>query len=336
MIGERGVMFPAPGGESLSGILHEPAAPRAPRVGIQLLNPGIKSRVAPNRLNVRLARLLAAHGYHVLRFDPPGIGDSGGDLPEETLVGLWHSIQKGLFVGPALAANHIFAEECGLDEIVAIGNCGGAITALLLAELDPRVRRIVLMSIPVTLIDTDPDAAGRIRDAGLAAKVLRSYARRTRDWRAWLRLVSMRSDYGTIAQALRVRLSRRPPKRQWSLATEAAGAPSGGAGPDDETWLNPGGRLSPSFLRALGALGRRSGRALFVNAERDPSTALFDSLFAPVHLAPGSARAREHPVVVIPEANHVYGCPEWFDLLSRTIVTWLETGEAPLGSLGAK
>ena len=73
MSAERTVVVEGPAGTPMVGILHEPATPLAPRVGINLLNPGLKSRVAPNRLNVMLARRLSELGYFVLRFDPPGI-----------------------------------------------------------------------------------------------------------------------------------------------------------------------------------------------------------------------------------------------------------------------
>ena len=80
MSAERPVVIPGPNGAAMFGVVHEPVRPRVPRVGVNLLNPGLKSRVAPNRLNVVLARHLARLGFFVLRFDPPGIGDSAGRM----------------------------------------------------------------------------------------------------------------------------------------------------------------------------------------------------------------------------------------------------------------
>src|ERR1700761_7552568 len=43
---------------------------------VVVLNTGIIHRVGHYRLSVRLARLLAGSGFHVLRFDFAGVGDS--------------------------------------------------------------------------------------------------------------------------------------------------------------------------------------------------------------------------------------------------------------------
>ena len=66
-------------GKKLFGILHTPetTVPGRTRVGVNLLNPGIKYRVAPHRMNVKLARKLCSQGYYVLRFDPFEVYDPG-------------------------------------------------------------------------------------------------------------------------------------------------------------------------------------------------------------------------------------------------------------------
>ena len=56
------IFFKNRNGAKLSGIVHIPEQTlfRGKRIGINLLNPGIKYRVAPNRLNVKLARKLCS------------------------------------------------------------------------------------------------------------------------------------------------------------------------------------------------------------------------------------------------------------------------------------
>lgn len=59
------------------GILAEPATGQAQRPAVVLFNTGLVHRAGPFRQQVHLARKLAALGHAVLRYDMPGIGDSG-------------------------------------------------------------------------------------------------------------------------------------------------------------------------------------------------------------------------------------------------------------------
>jgi hypothetical protein len=51
---EAPITFSNHNGEALVGILHTPdATAPGPRIGMTILNAGLKGRVAPNRMNVR-------------------------------------------------------------------------------------------------------------------------------------------------------------------------------------------------------------------------------------------------------------------------------------------
>ena len=118
---EKPVVFENKRGEKLFGIVHVPDRNLSvnKKIGINLLNPGIKYRVAPNRLNVKLARKLCQNGYYVLRFDPSGIGDSEGELQANVLVpDIWEKIQTGLFVSDTIDANSFFIKEFDIDKLV--------------------------------------------------------------------------------------------------------------------------------------------------------------------------------------------------------------------------
>lgn len=322
---ERAVVIEGPVGAPLFGILHEPAVPLEPRIGVNLLNPGLKSRVAPNRLNVVLARRLCDLGYFVLRFDPPGIGDSAGELPEEILPELWQKVQRGAFVEATRLANDAFAAECGLEEIVGIGNCGGAITALLEARTDPRVRRLILIDLPVTLRDTDLGKQKQIRGARHGTKVLRGYLRRMKDPQAWLRLFTLRSNVRVIGQAIRARFVD-PVRDAGKKADPQAPPPAG---------LAPGEVLSRPFVDAMTAFHDRGGVALFVNAGDYDNTFVFERLFAETYLRPGTEWASRHARRVVEAANHVYGTMEWRSQLREAIETWLsETASVPVARAG--
>ncbi len=123
---------------ALSGIVTDvaPGSARA-RVGAVLLNAGVLHRVGANRLNVTLARRLAALGMPALRFDAGGIGES---LPR----GVRQSPYRAE-VADTLEAVDYFCERERLDGVVLIGLCSGAEAALLAAAASPRVEAVVAL-----------------------------------------------------------------------------------------------------------------------------------------------------------------------------------------------
>lgn len=126
--------------QSLVGILSESetAAPASHRTGVLLMNAGLIHHIGPNRLYVKLARLLAEIGYIVMRFDFSGIGDSGArqdKLPVNESV-----IQE---------AGQIMDEiekTKGVKQFVLIGLCAGAANAFRMATIDRRVTRVILIN----------------------------------------------------------------------------------------------------------------------------------------------------------------------------------------------
>ncbi|MDY6894516.1 MAG: alpha/beta hydrolase, partial [Thermotogota bacterium] len=178
---EETIEFKNKKGESLFGIMHVPddASFNAKKIGINLLNPGIKSRVAPNRLNVKIARRLCKEGFYVLRFDPSGIGDSAGEISSGKKVEVWGKIQRGLFVDDTKTSNDFFVNNYGIKDLILIGNCGGAITAILTAAIDKRVGNLVLIDVPVILIGPDYSFAdGIIKNTELVDKFFGLYLKK--------------------------------------------------------------------------------------------------------------------------------------------------------------
>ena len=176
---EKPITFQNKNGKKLFGIVHVPDkdSPFNKRVGINLLNPGIKYRIAPNRLNVKLARRLCGQGYFVLRFDPEGIGDSEGELPEGILVpDIWEKIQTGLLVDDTITANDFFMQNYSIEKLTLIGNCGGAITALLTSKEDKRVSSLVLIDVPVNLRTAQQTFAHKVASKGQKADMLFHYS----------------------------------------------------------------------------------------------------------------------------------------------------------------
>ena len=96
-----------------------------------LLNSGIVHRVGTCRLSVKLTRALAAKGYHCLRYDSSGIGDSPprkDTKPFEESAPL--ELQE---VMDSLQSTK------GVEKFVVIGLCSGADVAYETAKIDSRI-----------------------------------------------------------------------------------------------------------------------------------------------------------------------------------------------------
>jgi pimeloyl-ACP methyl ester carboxylesterase len=135
---ERPVYFPG-AGEDLFGVITQPTT-ASKGVGIIFLTGGDVPASNRNRLSVRIARRMAAHGYHSLRFDYHGVGESTG-ATDRYLLGR-------PFVDDVLAAVSCL-EENGVREVALVGTCFGARGALASAVRIPRLHGVVLLAAPI-------------------------------------------------------------------------------------------------------------------------------------------------------------------------------------------
>jgi Serine aminopeptidase, S33 len=144
----------------------------ADRPAIVILNSGIIHRVGPNRIFVRLARMLAEAGHMVMRFDLSGIGDSEArtdGLPP--LDGVLADIREALDSLEAARQARRF---------ILIGLCSGADQSIIYGGQDPRVTAVVLI---------DPSVP---RTRGY---YMRHYRGRMFRWRSWLNFASGRHPF---------------------------------------------------------------------------------------------------------------------------------------------
>jgi len=299
-------------GYRLRGILHVPERRRCQEIGINLLNPGLKYRVGPHRLNVKLARYLSQRGYVVLRFDPKGIGDSEGPLAAGSLNDLWRQVQKGAFVQDTLAANNLLRREAQVSRLILMGLCGGAITAILAAAQDPSVQGLVLMDVPVLFMpDTSSDATF-ITSKEIAQNILKRYFAKLMIPKAWLRFLSFKSDYRAILRSLSMTMLRsKPDRRAQDLKKKVS------------PYFNWG------FLEAFEALCARKSPILFVLATRSYTTGDFKREFAPYFLQTNVQEDTVWCIHEILDANHAYSKREWQQELFQKITTWLEEKYRP-------
>ena len=184
---------------TLVGILHKPEgpAPRADLPAVLLLNAGLLHRVGPNRLYVKIARQLERSGFHVLRFDVWGIGDSQ-DHAGET---------KGTFVDDTLEAFEVLNQRLGATRFMLMGICMGAQIALEVASRDPRVDSLALVE-------------------GIYVKSARYHLSRILSPRKWKRVFTGESQ---MVKRLRQKLVKHSGNSSDNRqpATESKGSPTG-------------------------------------------------------------------------------------------------------------
>jgi pimeloyl-ACP methyl ester carboxylesterase len=150
--------------ENLVAIVSEPSPPK-PVPCVLILNAGVLHRVGPHRLHVHLARGLAASGHRVARLDLSGIGDSRA-LPGRMTF-------RESSVADIRTALDGLVDEGDSTGFILFGICSGADNALAAAQVDPRIRGLVLVDPPAY---ATPGSKRRHARGRLGGK------------RAWLRL----------------------------------------------------------------------------------------------------------------------------------------------------
>jgi hypothetical protein len=312
------ITFENKDGNKLFGIVHIPK--QSPlgekKVGINLLNPGIKYRVAPNRLNVKLARKLCQNGYYVLRFDPCGIGDSEGELLEGVLVAdIWEKIQTGLFVSDTIAANDFFIKNYEVNELILMGSCGGAITSLLTSAKDHRVDALCLIDIPVSLRTATMSFADKVAEGGEKVDLLFSeYIKNIFNLNSWYRFITLKTEFRALSKIFRMKFQKSVPFRREVKI------------PQNIEDLCREKKLNKLFFEAFEAFSERKKPILFALAGADSGTEIFKNYFQDTFLKlkyPNSNYKDVFQVFEVENANHVYTLYEWQLALINRVCSWI-------------
>ena len=306
-------------GRILRGIVHIPTNGHSGnRIGVNFLNPGIKYRVAPNRLNVKIARHLCDRGYYVLRFDPEGVGESEGELPSDVLVpDIWEDIQKGRFVKDTIKANEVFIEHYDLGNLIVGGNCGGAITALLASIEDHRIDGLCLIDIPVNLRLPDMQFADKVTTQGeLLDFYFYEYLKRAFKIQNWYRFLTFQTDFRSMFKVIKKKLGLWLPWRQE------------GKLPNDIEEICKHNNLNIDFFKGFSKFVAGKKPVLFMLAGNDSGTEIFKHFFEDSFLNNIKKQYRDVPRFVnihcVENANHVYTAIESQHELINCISNWME------------
>lgn len=308
------VVIPNADGNRLFGMLHEPSTNRNPGIAIVLLSPGIKGRIAPHRLYVKLARRLCDAGFLVLRFDFYGLGDAEGVVNEKLVADVYESVSVGRYVDDTIAAMNWLQREHQAEKFVLSGLCGGAITGLFAGARDPRVDALVGLAIPVIQYG---DNAMRYRylSSGEQNQFRRGYIRKLLDWKSWLRLLTFRSDFSVIA---RVFLS--PLKNVWrSRVVPKAGVSKLIVAAEPAVFDNINSYFPPAFFKMLNS----SKKLFLIFGQTDRLYWDFDEKFY---------QRRKHDIDhfcglfelhLVKDARHIFEEREHQDDLFRAVLSWV-------------
>jgi len=190
---EKPVTFQS--GERLVGVLHEPDGD-ARGAGVVFVHGWAGYRGGPHRMLVETARQLCYAGYHALRFDLRGRGDSGGDVATTDLDGM---------IEDSRAARRFLVEQADIERTYWLGICSGGNVALGAASLDKDVDGLILWSTPLFA-----PYKRRGQEAVRRGMFLGDYFKKLFRRETYAKLIRGRIRFGLIARILFGR--RRPSK----------------------------------------------------------------------------------------------------------------------------
>ena len=151
--------------KSLFGVYHPPKATQARATGVVLCYPFGQEYMRAHRAFRQMALLLSKAGFHVMRFDYSGTGDSSGDATEVSLAD---------WVEDAGAAADELKETAEIERIAFVGLRLGASIAAMAAADRPDVTNVVLWDPAVRgadylgeILKERTDSAGNSRLSGL-------------------------------------------------------------------------------------------------------------------------------------------------------------------------
>jgi len=184
---ERHLFFHSQG-QRVLGVLHTPEQTPARPGGLVFLHGWAGYRIGPHQMFTKMARRATGQGFHCLRFDFRGRGDSEGDAARTTLTTM---------IQDAQAAVAMLCEETGLERVALIGDCSGSEVAIGAGILDECVDSLTLWSAPI--VGGERSEANAAKRRGIYQAYMGKLFRRE----TWAKLLGGRLRTGMIVRALR-------------------------------------------------------------------------------------------------------------------------------------
>lgn len=293
-------------GMPMYGVVTSPTT-RARNKVILFCQAGMQSKSGVGDYFRWLGDRLALEGFHVVRFDQAGTGDSAGcvadDLP---LNDFFLKIQSGVFMDDTRDWVDWCRQTFPGQEIYLWGQCGGCISALMACAEAPRgIKGLILLATPV-LFSPTLDIV-REHDALIAGK---GYLRKLLQPKSYLRLLSGQSEYQLITGTVRSFLQKAK-KRLLNSMESFKKEPI------------PGHALFNGFLwEAFREVMRQKKPILFLNAQLDNETPEFNDEFRTKVLDKRRAFSRLCTVVDLHKADHSLMLEEARQYSLEAILRW--------------
>jgi len=297
---------------SLIGILQQPQDLHH-NIAIIFLSPGIKNRVGPHRLYIKMAERFIEMEFPILRVDPEGLGDSEGDIDEGLTADVYTSIQLGRYIDDTIAMMDWMQAHVGISRFILAGLCGGAITALLAAEKDDRVHGILALGIPCMLDSTAIDPLKYITAKQLSS-IRERYLIKVLNLDAWKRFLSFKSDYRLLLKSL-IQPFHSKTIAPLPAETEKTGGPRQNVLQDTN--------LNPHFHRALLAFIKKN-KILLIFSEADRLYWEMEEKYLDVYGSAIKPYSSNYQIELVKDANHVFSFKEWQQQMIIISLAWLK------------
>jgi pimeloyl-ACP methyl ester carboxylesterase len=288
---ELPMFFPV-GEEMLFGILTEPASePRGVAV-VVLSGGGTPLSTSVNALSVHFCRRIAGLGFHALRFDYHGVGESSGLEDRFNIASPFVADLKG-------AIAHL--RSYGLEKFVLVGSCFGARTVLAAAPKVTGLIGAVLISPPIRDFEMGEREVTRLV-AELSVGHLARRAVSAKGLSGLLKANRRRTYARLIREKLRIgngRSGRRAADRQARYA------------------------ISPRFLDPLRDLLERGLPVLFVYGDRDDFSREFDRAAATSRLGEGLRGGGNVASRTLSGTVHGFTDSEVAETVFDTVTEWI-------------
>lgn len=304
------VRFENRSGITLFGTLYKPEI-NVEGNALILINPGVKGRVGPQRLYIKIAKIFAERGFGVLRLDASGLGDSEGSIEEETTRDFFLSVEQGRLVCDIEDAVDWLNKTYGYETYILGGLCGGAISALFAASTMRRVKAVLGLGMPVSM-----EGTGFSEVKNLFSWYLRFYRKGFFYGSFWYIKIFNRITYKMLLIMVKNEIFHFFKKRWNDFFVK------------DEKPKNyyrnriKGSDINPFFLKAICNFSRNY-KVLLIYGSNDRLYWEFEEKFIKVYEGEYKKIEKNLEVKKIENANHELTLCEWKNKMEKIIADWL-------------